>query len=100
MAESGLLDGKQTIKRKSNNQKKTVQKRRHEIISFPLKPPYGFILVPNGDDIYTYPKKFVDPLQSGDMNLFRQTMNTICSPEVELILEYDGEQNPIGPNNR
>jgi hypothetical protein len=42
----------------------------------------------------------VDRLSSGDQNLFKSLLISICSPEVEFVQEYDGIQNPFGPNHR
>ncbi len=95
-----ILPEKEPTKRKYKKYDRKVPKRRHEIISFPIKAPYGSQVVPNGDIIHTYPKLLIDHLGGGDAEKFRYYMNSVCDPNIELVIEYSGEQNPFGPNNR
>jgi hypothetical protein len=80
-----------------------VKRRIHELIRFSIneKVPMYFMRTPvNSCVVHTYPTQIVDTLKGGDSNLFVAKMRSICSPEIELILEYSEENNPFGPNNR
>lgn len=85
---------------KWTTKKKRTRKKKPLTTVDMMKPPINYVLLPNGDFRYNYPKDMINYLTLFNFDKYRSIMHNYCSPDVKFIQEYDGPQNPYGPNRR
>lgn len=56
--------------------------------------------MPADDPRTKVPGIITDAFGSGDSELFRRVMTGYCDPNIVHYMQYDGNQNPYGPNTR
>ncbi len=79
---------------------KSKRKRREKAdnITELMRPPYLFITLPNSDVRYGYPARLFANVKDHNIDNFQKVFPLLVSPDVKVIQEYDGEQNPFGEN--
>lgn len=67
---------------------------------FLISAPEHYKPLPEGDKRWKIPEQLAQCYVTGDRERYRQVMGEMCIPEIEFFSQYDGKQNPYGPNFR
>lgn len=67
---------------------------------FLVSPPSHYKEVPTNDPRLTFPHMIVETFHTGDLKEYASLMRRLCDPQLQYYMQYDGKQNPYGPNRR
>ncbi len=83
-----LLETQTTGKRKKS------RKLPKDVIG--IRVPHNFIMIPNTDVRYSYPRKYASFLNNGDSVGFKTFLQQHCVKNVMTLYRYDGDKSPVG----
>ncbi len=71
--------------------KKAAANKDKWVPDFRMRPPRGYMRIPNSDERCSYPKQMIGSLASGSITRFKEVMRRICAPDIEFVSEHDRE---------